>query len=326
MSTALVTGGTGFVGSHVVRALIENGHQVRVLLRNSSKRDALKGLSFEPVIGALDDPASLRAACTDVDIVYHIAAIADYWRADPNQMRTVNVEGTRQVLAAARDAGVRRVVFTSSAAAVGLRDDRPADENERFNLKPEHFPYGYSKKLAEDVVAEAVAGGQDVVIVNPVVIMGPGDLNMISGSFMLQIKRFGHFTPITSGGVAVVDVRDVAHWHMAAAEHGITGQRYILGTANYTYREWFDMIANVLGTRRPRLYAPDFTAPIVARMIEAARRVGIPTPIDATQARMGIRKVYFDFSRTWQTLGKPQIDMMQSLQDTYDWYREHGYL
>jgi dihydroflavonol-4-reductase len=327
MVKALVTGGTGFVGSHVVRALLEAGHSVRVLHRTTSKLDALDGLTYESAIGDLNDPAALRAACVGCAWAFHVAAVSDYWRSDKARLFAANVDGTRHVLAAAREAGVDRVVFTSSGASIGvLPGDAAADETVAFNLPPDDFPYAYSKHLAEGVVADAVAAGQDVVTVNPVVVMGPGDLNMISGSFIAQIKRLGRWVPVTSGGVGVTDVRDVARWHVAAAEKGVTGERYILGTANYDYKTWFALIADVVGSGRPFLTLPDFVAPVVATGIGLLRRIGIPTPVDASQARMGVRKVYFDCSKAHAAFDPPQIDMRRSLEDTYAWYRENGFV
>lgn len=324
---ALVTGGTGFVGSHIARTLIGQGHTVRVMHRETSRLDALTGLDYESVIGNLNDLDRLRVACSGCDWVFHVAAVADYWRADKSLMFEANVEGTRRVLQAARDADVKRVVFTSSAAAVGLRDDGlPGDEDTPFNLPPDDFPYAYSKVLAEEVIREAVEAGQDVVTVNPVVVMGPGDLNMISGSFITQLKQLQWLTPLASGGIAVTDVRDVARWQIAAAEKGRTGERYILGTANYTHHEWFTMIADTIGVARPFITIPDFVPPLVAQGINLLRRFGMPTVIDATQARMGTRNIYFDYTRAHDELGLPQIDMPQSLHDTYTWYTQHGYL
>lgn len=324
---ALVTGGTGFVGSHVVRALDEAGHSARVLHRTGSRLDALEGLDYESAIGDILDEAALREACSGCDWVFHVAAVADYWRADKNRMYEANIEGTRRVLAASREAGVKRVVFTSSAAAVGLRADRkPSDEQEPFNMSPERFPYAHSKVLAEAVVREAIRAGQDVVTVNPVIVMGPGDLNMISGTYITLVKRFGPLVPVTSGGIAVIDVRDVARMHLAAAERGRTGERYILSTANYTHRQWYGMIADIVGVRRPFIPTPSFLLPIGATLIDFARRLGIDTPIDSNQARLGGRNIYFKPAKAWAELAQPQIDMRQSLQDTYDWYRAHGYL
>jgi len=325
MALALVTGGTGFVGSHIVRALNEAGHRARVLHRRSSKLDALESTDYESAIGDILDADSLRAACAGCDWVFHVAAVADYWRADHSRMFEANVEGTRRVLEAARATGVKRVVFTSSAAAVGLRaDGTPAPESEPFNLSPERFPYGYSKVLAEKVAQEAVANGQDVVTVNPVVVMGPGDLNMISGSYIVQVKRLGALVPVTPGGIAVIDVRDVARMHLAAAERGRTGERYILCTANYTHREWLGMIADVVGVRRPFLPLPGAVLPAAATLVELARKLGIETPVDSDQTRLGARNIYFDGAKAWAELTQPQVAMETSLRDTYAWYRARG--
>lgn len=323
----LITGGTGFVGSHVARALAAAGHTVRVLHRSTSRLDALDGLPFESALGDILDADSLRAACAGCDWVFHVAAVADYWRADTAQLFKANVDGTRLVLEAARAAGVRRVVFTSSAAAVGPRDDgQPADENEPFNLPPERFPYGYSKALAEQVVREAVTAGLEVVTINPVIVLGPGDLNMISGSYITQVKKFGPLVPVTSGGISVVDVRDVARMHLAAAECGRSGERYLLGTANLLHRDWYALIAEVVGAHRPFFPAPDWVLPPVAAAIDLARRLGIQTPVDSNQVRLGGRFIHFNFDKAWRELGQPQINMRQSVEDTYRWYRERGYV
>jgi dihydroflavonol-4-reductase len=324
---ALVTGATGFVGSHVARVLGEMGHQVVALHRASSKLDALAGLDYESALGDVTDLESLRRAAAGCDWVFHVAAVAAYWRSDPAQMFDVNVEGTRKVLQSAREAGVKRVVFTSSAAAVGIRaDGQPADETDAFNLPPQDFPYGYSKVLAEAVCAEAVAGGQDVVIVNPVVVLGPGDLNMISGDFILQMKRFSWTLPVPPGGVAVIDVRDVARMHIAAARQGRTGERYILGAANYFTADWFNLIASVLDVPRPGFPVPAWLLPITAALVDRARALGISVPIDGNQTRLGGRRLFWDFSKGWNELGAPLIDMRQSVEDTYRWYLEHGYM
>jgi dihydroflavonol-4-reductase len=324
---ALVTGGTGFVGSHVVRALVADGHSVRVLHRSASKREALDGVEYESALGDVLETDAVNAACEGCDCVFHVAAVADYWRADVKRIYEVNVEGTRRVLKAARDAGVKRVIFTSSAAAVGPRSDgKPANEDSPFALPANQFPYGHSKWLAEDVARDAVLAGQDIVILNPVVIMGPGDLNMISGSFITQVKRFGALAAVTSGGVMVTDVRDVARWHVRAAVKGQSGHRYILGTQNYPYTQWMRMIADVVGVSPSRIFAPDFVLSPAASVIDLLRSIGIKTPIDANQARLGAHKIYFDCTKAWNELGHPQVDMLQSLRDTYDWYVEHGVL
>ncbi len=328
MVKALVTGGTGFVGSHIVRVLRAAGHEVRVLHRTSSRMDALDGLDFESALGDVLDEDSLRQACAGCDWVFHVAAVADYWQADQTRMFAINVEGTRRVLRAARDAGVKRVIFTSSAAAVGFRwDGKPASEQVRFNLPAHHFPYGYSKLLAEDVVQYAVKHyGQDIVTLNPVIILGPGDLNMISGRYITEIARLQWLVPVTSGGIGVVDVRDVARWHVLAAEKGVSGERYILGTANYSHRQWYGMIADTVGVRAPFLPVPAFVLPFMAGVIDLLRQRGVDLPVDADQTRLGARNIFFDPHKSWTQFGEPQFDMHTSLADTYHWYLENGYM
>jgi dihydroflavonol-4-reductase len=240
----------------------------------------------------------------------------------------INVEGTRRVLRAAREAGVARVVVTSSVAALGLRnDDRLIDESMRFNLRPHDFPYGYSKYLAEEVALHAVTTyGQEVVIVNPAVVLGPGDLNIISGRFITEMLRLQWTIPVSSGGVGVVDVRDVARWHLAAVEHGRAGERYILGTANYSLRDWYAMCAQTVGVAAPFIAVPDFALPIIARFVDIMQRIGVRLPVDPAQTRLGKKKIWFDYAKTHRDLGPPQVEMTRSLRDTYDWYQANGYI
>ncbi|MDZ4771234.1 MAG: NAD-dependent epimerase/dehydratase family protein [Chloroflexota bacterium] len=324
---ALVTGATGFVGAHLVRALTHAGHSVRALHRDSSRLDALVGLSYESALGDVTDRDSLDRACAGCDWVFHVAAVADYWRADVNRMYAVNVEGTENVLAAAASQGVRRVVFTSSAAAVGSRlDGQPADELIPFDLPPERFPYGHSKVLAEESVMDAMAGGQDVVIVNPVVILGPGDLNIISGDIVLKVRRLGWTIPVPPGGVAVIDVRDVARLHIAAAERGRSGERYILGAYNVKHAALFEVSARIAGVAAPGLPIPRAALAPLAEAIEALRVFGVPVPVDGNQTRLGGRDIYFDFGKMRRELGEAEIDWRQSLSETFAWYRDNGYI
>jgi dihydroflavonol-4-reductase len=324
---ALVTGGTGFVGSHVARALAAEGHTVRVLHRPASKLTALDGVAFEHALGDILDAESLRAACAGCDWVFHIAAVADYWRSSPRAIIQANVEGTRAVLAAARDAGVQRVVFTSSAAARGLRQDgQPADERTMFNQSPARFPYGYSKALAEVVCLEAVAGGQDVVIVNPVVVIGPGDLNRISGELILSVAQWGPAIPVPPGGVAMTDVRDVARWHVRAAERGVRGERYLLGTVNTPHADLLAQIADAANVPRPGFPVPGFTLPVLGTLVEWGRSLGLPLLVDGTQIRLSGKEVYFQFDKAWEAFGPPQITLRQSIHDACDWYAAHGFI
>ncbi|MDE2821001.1 MAG: NAD-dependent epimerase/dehydratase family protein [Chloroflexota bacterium] len=323
-----ITGATGFVGSHIARKLAEAGHDLRILYRSEKKLAILDGLAYKGVAGDLDDLEALKRACDGCELVFHAAAKADYWKDDDKSaLWRVNVEGTRNVLSAAQAAGVRRVVFTSSAAAVGIRPGGAlADESDRFNLSPERYLYAYSKVKAEEIAAEFAASGLDVVTLNPTVVIGPGDLNAISGTFVIETARYQWAVPIPSGGLAVIDARDVAAAHVNAIERGRSGERYILNSANYPYSEWFAMIAAACDVRAPFFRSPDFMLEPIAICIDALRRFGIETPMDADQTRLGGAFVYFDGSKAHRELFKPEIDIAASLKDTWQWYADRGYI
>jgi dihydroflavonol-4-reductase len=328
MATALVTGGTGFLGSHIAKALTDAGHTVRILRRQRSPLDLVAGLPVEHAIGDVMDVRSLDAAMRGCDWVFHVAAVSDYWRANRTRLYLVNVNGTINVLEAAKRANVRRVVFTSSGAAVGSRTDadgnsKPADESIPFNMPAAQFPYGHSKYLAEQEIHRAVGQGQDVVIVNPAVVLGPGDLNLISGSLIVEVANGG--VPVyPPGGVTVIDVRDVAAQHIAAAERGRKGERYILGAVDLPYKEMFRLAAEIAQVPPPPIAVPAAVVPVVAGAAALMRNVGITLPVDANQVRLSARNVYFDCRKSWRELGAPQISVQQMFQDTYDWYVAHG--
>ena len=211
--------------------------------------------------------------------------------------------------------------------AIGFRKDgRAADETHPFTLPPERFWYAYSKHEAEQVVRRYVAEGLDVVTLNPTVIIGPGDLNAISGTFIIGTARFQWAAPTSSGGLAVIDVRDVVQAHINAVERGRSGERYILNTANYPYSVWFRMIAEACGVPAPFFRTPDWMLEPLARIIELLRTVGIETPLDANQTRLGGTNAFFDGSKAYHEIFSPQIDMQTSLRETYQWYQEHGYI
>jgi len=325
MSTALVTGGTGFVGSHIARMLIEAGHTARVLHRPTSKLDLLQDLPVEHALGDVMDRDSLNRAMQGCEWVFHAAAVADYWRAERVKMYMVNVHGTRYVLEAARRQNVHRVIITSSAAALGVRPDgKPADESLPFNLPPDRFAYGHSKYLAELEALKAVEDGQDIVLLNPGAILGPGDLNQISGSNIVEFAR-GLVAPLyPTGGTTFIDVRDVARAHLVAAERGRIGERYNLGTTDMAWRALWEIMCRTVGVRPPALPMPTWLAPVVALGIGSARRVGMKLPIDANQVLLAARDLYFDCNKAWRELGKPEISIEQSVQDTYDWYVAKG--
>ena len=327
----LVTGSTGFVGANLVEGLIAAGHTVRALHRASSRLDALDGLRYESVVGDVLDPASLSAAMEGVDWVFHVAAVADYWRQDgAARLYQVNVEGTRHVLEAALSAGVGRVVFTSSAASLGVpTGDNGAllDESATFNLSPGLAPYGHSKYLAEALAYEFVARGLEVVIVNPTVILGPKDLNLISGSLIREVHR-RRVPVIPPGGVNYVDVADVVAGHIAAAERGRPGERYILGAHNLTHRQALTLIAQVMNAPLPRWSLHERLVEPLAIGVDLFNRFWPGEPLsDGNQVRLIKYTLFFDDSKARRVfkLGPP-TPFEVSVERTWRWYLDNGYL
>jgi dihydroflavonol-4-reductase len=325
MVKALVTGGTGFLGSHIARELTRRGHAVRILRRATSRLDAVADLDVEHAVGDVLDPPSLRAAMEGVEWVFHTAAVADYWRNDPERIYRVNVDGTRNVLEAAERAGVQRVIFTSSAASIGCRTGlRPMDETVRFNWDPRLTPYGHSKFLAEVEVYRAIRRGLDCVILNPAVILGPDDLNQISSSVVVEMAR-GNVPPAAPpGGVTIIDVRDVAAAHVAAAERGRTGERYALGAVDLTHKAWMRLTARAVGRPTHVITLPAVVVRIMALGADALRRLGVPLPIEGNQLRLSTRLMFYNCAKSWRELGEPRVPVQQSIQDSFTWYRSRG--
>jgi dihydroflavonol-4-reductase len=254
---ALVTGATGCVGANIVEALLARGYEVRALRRVSSKLDALAGLDPEYATGDVLDEASLRAAMAGCALVFHAAAIAQYWRNGPEAIYAANVTGTRNVLRAARAQGVQRVVFTSSVAVLGVPTWRGhvLDESASFNLRPAQFHYGHSKVLAEAEVQRAVAEGLDVVIVNPVSVIGQRDVYFVGGEILRTAQR-GLLIGAPPGGMGVVSARATGAGHVLAAERGRTGERYILNGENISHRALMTLAAEITGGRAPWMTIP----------------------------------------------------------------------
>ncbi len=324
---ALVTGGTGFIGANLVDGLTAAGHTARILRRQSSRLDALDGLSYEDAIGDLLDFDSLVPAMAGCDWVFHVAAVSDYWRQGVKWLYQVNVEGTKNVLRAAQAAGVKRFVYTSSIAALGVPPvGKVADETDDFNVSPRRFPYGHSKHLAEQEVQKAVRGGLEAVIVNPAVTIGPRDLNKISGSILIEVKR-GLVRFYLPGGTNYVAVEDVVAGQIAAAERGRPGERYILGCENLPHRQVIDTIVQVTGAPRPLFTFPRWAIEPTALAVAVARRfLGNRVPANADQVRMAGAEIYFRPDKAVQELGLPQTPFRTAVERAYRWFKENDYL
>ncbi|MCV7384952.1 NAD-dependent epimerase/dehydratase family protein [Mycolicibacter longobardus] len=326
---AFVTGGTGFVGSNLVAALLQRGMQVRVLRRATSPMAALEDLDCETRVGdVLDGVDALAEAMADCDWVFHTAAISDYWRyRTQNRLYRTNVEGTRDMAAAAARAGVKRFVYTSSLAALGVpRRGHHLVETDEFNIRPRRFPYGHSKHLAEGVLQDAVAAGLPVVIVNPSVVIGPRDVNRIASAMLVEAEH-GRLRVAAPGGTNFVSVDDVVDGHIAAAERGRVGERYILGGENLLFRDAFTIANELTGQRGPSFVLPRWTIPVAAAGISVARAVvGPRLPIGAHQMRLSSAEIFADATKSHEELGVPFTPFRTALRGAYEWYRDNGYL
>jgi dihydroflavonol-4-reductase len=324
----LVTGGTGFVGSHVVRALLEKGRPVRCLVRNRSRRENLEGLPVDLAVGDLTDPPSLAAACSGIETLYHVAADYRLWAADPAEIYRTNAGGTENLLAAAAQAGVSRVVYTSSVAALGLTaDGSPANEATPVERSTIIGHYKKSKYDAERVAQAWAARGLPVVIVNPSTPIGERDIKPTPTGQMIVDFLNRRLPAYVDTGLNLIDVQDVAAGHLAAAEHGRSGERYILGHRNMTLKEILDLLASLTGLPAPTVRLPHWiplaAAAVTTAIAQVTRR---PPRVSLESVRMSTHRMFFDSSRAVRELGLPQTPVEQPLSRAAAWFREHGYV
>jgi dihydroflavonol-4-reductase len=324
----LVTGGTGFLGSAVVRALLDLGAHVRVLARPSSDRQNLAGLPVEFVTGDLADAPSLGPALEACSGLFHVAADYRLWVPDPDVMYRANVDGTRALMQAALDAGVRRIVYTSSVAVLGLHDDgRPADETTKATLEEMIGPYKRSKFLAEAEVQRLVAERHlPAVIVNPSTPVGPRDAKPTPTGRMIVEAASGHMPAFVDTGLNLVHVDDVARGHLAAFERGRVGERYILGGENLTLAEMLGTIAELTGRRKPWLQVPRAAIYPVAIAAEATARIMGGEPfVTVDGLRLAKKKMFFSSAKAIRELGYRPGPVRQALEDAIAWFRAEEY-
>jgi dihydroflavonol-4-reductase len=326
---AFVTGATGFLGSHVARVLIEQGADLRLLVRANSNTKNIDDLKAERVIGDLRDPASLEKGIAGCDAVFHVAADYRLWVRDPEEMYRSNVEGTRSILEAARKSGVRRVVYTSSVATMGFTSNgQPADENSPVSLEKMIGPYKRSKFMAEQVAIEAARAGQDVVIVNPTTPVGERDIKPTpTGRIVVDFLK-KKFPAYVDTGLNLVDATECARGHIAALEQGKTGERYILGGENLTLKQILDNLASLTGLPSPKLrvpYAMALATGVVDEVFTGRIRGKEPrATIDAV--RMGRKKMFVSCAKAQRELGWKCVPVNDALLRAVQWFRQNGYV
>ena len=325
---ALVTGATGFVGSHVARVLAEKGAELRVLVRSSSNLKNIEGLNAERVVGDLRDADSLEKAMSGCDAVFHVAADYRLWVHDPEQMYKANVEGTRALLKAAKESGVRRVVYTSSVATMGfISNGHLADENSPVSLDNMIGPYKRSKFMAEQVALEAGRKEMDVVTVNPTTPVGDHDIKPTpTGRIVVDFLK-KKFPAYVDTGLNLVDVDECARGHVEAFEKGQSGERYILGGENLTLKQILDKLGAITGLPSPTIKIP-YVVALAAGVVDevfTGRIMGKEPRATIDAVRMGKKKMFVTSAKAERELGWRQVTVDNALQRAVDWFRANGY-
>jgi dihydroflavonol-4-reductase len=323
-----VTGATGFVGSHVAHVLSQQGAELRLLVRATSRTENLEGLTAERVTGDLCDAEAARQGMSGCELVFHVAADYRLWAPDPREIYRANVEGTRTVLEAARAAGVRRVVHTSSVATIGFRTNgRPADEDSPVSLRDMIGAYKRSKFMSEQAAMEAARGGLDVVVVNPTTPVGEQDVKPTpTGRVIVDfLKR--KFPAYVETGLNLVDVRECARGHVAAAERGRSGERYILGGEDLTLKQILDRLAAISGLPSPKVKLPYAVALATGAVdtLFTGVLLGREPRVTLDSVRMGRKKMFASSAKAERELGWKMVSVDDALRRAVDWFRAHDY-
>ena len=323
MMPTLVTGASGFLGWHVARLLVERGHRVRALVRPSSK---IRELEVEPVDGDLRDPASIERAVAGCGLVFHVAADYRLWAADETELYRSNVDGTRNVLQAARHAGVERVVYTSTVGCIGVPQGGEGNEDCPVSLDQMKGAYKRSKFLAERAALEFSALGLPVIIVNPTAPVGDHDSKPTpTGKIVLDFLK-GDMPAFIDTGLNIVDARDVALGQLLACERGRAGERYILGSENLTLAQVLGVLAAISGRPAPTVQLPYAVAYAAGVVTTAwARVTGKPprAPLDAV--RMARKKMFVSHAKAARELGFAPGPAEGALRRAVEWFRANGY-
>lgn len=327
--TVLVTGGTGFVGSRLVRRLLDRGETVRCLVRKTSILGNLDGLPVEQVTGDLQDAESLAGAVRGCRVVYHVAADYRLWSRDPQELYRNNVDGTRNLIAASEQAGCERIVYCSSVGALGIPGGGGSGtETTPVRLEDMIGHYKRSKFLAEQEALQAAGRGAPVVIVNPSTPVGPNDIKPTETGRIITRFLNGRMPAYLDTGLNLIDVDDVAEGHLLAGEKGRVGEKYILGNRNMTLRQILETLSALTGKPAPRGKIPYGFALGIAHLNQFCsgtlfgREPGVPVE----GVRMAGKLMYFDASKAVRELGLPQTPVEQALERAVRWFYDHGYV
>lgn len=328
MKKVFVTGGTGFVGAHVIHKLIERGDRVVALVRPYGNPTLLKGLDVERCVGDITDFDSIYSAVSGADEVYHIAADYRLWAPDPREIYYNNLGGTLNVMEASLRAGVGRVVYTSTVGCLGIpKDGSPGDEETPVTREELVGHYKKSKYDAEKVALEYAQKGLDVVIVNPSTPIGSGDVKPTPTGKIIVDFMNGKMRAYVDTGLNLISVDDVAQGHLLAAQKGVKGKKYILGNCNLTLKQIFDMLAAITSRNPPSMRVPHWVA-IAAAIGNTAINgmLGKAPDIPIEGALMSRKRMFFSSQRAADELGLPQSPVEDALAASVEWFSDHGYL
>jgi dihydroflavonol-4-reductase len=324
-----VTGATGFLGSHVARRLLARGAELRLLVRPTSRTDNIEGLAAEHLVGDLRDVASLRKGMAGCEFVFHVAADYRLWSPNRQELYDSNVEGTRNILQAARDTGVRRVIYTSSVATMGFGNNgRLTDESSPVALSNMIGDYKRSKFMAERLVIEAGQAGQNVVMVNPTTPIGERDVKPTpTGRIVVDFLR-RKFPAYVDTGLNLVDVVDCADGHLLAMEKAVPGERYILGGENLTLKQILNKLAAITGLPSPKVklpYAVAYAAGVVDTLVSGTIRKREPR-VTLDSVRMGRKKMFVTCAKAERDLGWNPKPVDDALRRAVEWFQANGYV
>jgi len=323
-----VTGATGFLGSHVARQLLARGAELRLLVRPTSRTDNIDDLAAERVVGDLRDPESLRKGMVGCEFVFHVAADYRLWALNRQELYDSNVEGTRNILQAARDTGVRRVIYTSSVATMGFGNNgRLTDESTPVTISNMIGDYKRSKFMAERLAIEAGQAGQNVVMVNPTTPIGERDIKPTpTGRIVVDFLR-RKFPAYVDTGLNLVDVVDCAEGHLLAMDKAVPGERYILGGENLTLKQILDKLAAITGLSSPKVklpYAMAYATGIVDTLVSGTIRKREPR-VTLDSVRMGRKRMFVTSAKAERELGWNPRPVDDALRRAVEWFQANGY-
>jgi len=323
----LVTGATGFIGSAIVRELLKDGEEVRVLVRERSDTRNIDGLDVERVHGDIRDRDAMKQALNGCHTLYFTAALFAHWTPRIESLYEVNVGGTKASLQAALEVGLEKVVYTSTNNAIAASGPVPANEEAIFNYWKTGDHYSMSKYVAENEARGFVTRGLPVVIVNPTLVIGTNDVKPTpSGRMIIDVVK-RRMPGYIDGGINVIDVDDVSRGHILAAKKGRIGERYLLGNRNLTVYEYLKLIADIAGVAPPKAKLPYRLALALAHVFELGAAVTkTPPVVTPSEVRIAKMREWYDCSKAVNELGLPQAPIDPTIRNAITWFRENGYL